>query len=35
MIIERAWAMPNKKTFSIKPIEQFLHEELDIIAAGG
>ena len=24
MIIERKWAMPNKKTFTIKPIEELL-----------
>ena len=29
MIIERAWAMPNKNTFSIKPIKQLLIEEVD------
>lgn len=26
--IERAWAMPNKWTFSIKPIKQLISEEL-------
>lgn len=29
MRIERAWAMPNKNTFSIKPINQLLIEEVD------
>ena len=29
MKIERAWAMPNKNTFSIKPIKQLLTEEVD------
>jgi len=29
MLIERAWAMPNKNTFSIKPIKQLLIEEVD------
>lgn len=29
MIIERKWAMPNKNTFSIKPIKQLLTEEVD------
>mgnify|MGYP003146064484 FL=1 len=28
MIIERAWAMPNKRTFTIKPIEKLIEEEL-------
>ena len=28
MIIERAWAMPNKNTFSVKPITQFVKNEL-------
>lgn len=27
-IIERKWAMPSKWTFSIKPIQALLHEEL-------
>lgn len=27
-LIERAWAMPNKKTFSIKPIARFIEEEI-------
>lgn len=26
--IERAWAMPSKNTFSIKPIEAFIQEEM-------
>lgn len=29
MKIERAWAMPNKNTFSIKPIKELLTEEVD------
>lgn len=29
MNIERAWTMPNKNTFSIKPIKQLLAEEVD------
>ena len=29
MVIERTWAMPNKNTFSIKPIKQLLIEEVD------
>ena len=29
MIIERKWAMPNKNTFSIKPIKELLTEEVD------
>lgn len=29
MRIERAWAMPNKNTFSIKPIKELLTEEVD------
>ncbi|MGG3989676.1 hypothetical protein [Bacillus smithii] len=28
MIIERKWAMPNKWTFTIKPIKELLYEEL-------
>lgn len=28
MIIERAWAMPNSETFSIKPIKDLLKEEM-------
>lgn len=28
MLIERAWAMPNKRTFQIKPIKKLLDEEL-------
>ena len=27
--IERIWAMPNKATFTIKPIAQLLKEEMD------
>ena len=29
MIITKAWAMPNKKTFDIKPIRAFIEEFLD------
>lgn len=29
MRIERIWAMPNKNTFSIKPIHDLLMEEID------
>ena len=29
MRIERVWAMPNKNTFSIKPIASFIEEELE------
>ena len=29
MLIERAWAMPNKWTFTIKPIKKLLQQELD------
>ena len=29
MIIERKWAMPNKNTFSIKPIKELLLEEIN------
>lgn len=29
MKIERKWAMPNKNTFSIKPIKELLEEEVD------
>ena len=29
MRIEREWAMPNKETFSIKPIASFIEEELE------
>ena len=35
MRIERKWAMPNKWTFTIKPIRELLKEELeykDIVA---
>jgi hypothetical protein len=28
MIIERIWAMPNKKTFSIKPIRELIDDEI-------
>ena len=28
--IERVWAMPNKNTFSIKPIEQLIAETVDL-----
>ena len=29
MRIDRAWAMPNKNTFDIKPIKEMLVEEVD------
>ena len=29
MIIERIWAMPNKWTFTIKPIKELLTEEIN------
>jgi len=29
LMIERAWAMPNKNTFEIKPIRIFIEENLD------
>jgi hypothetical protein len=29
MIINRAWAMPNKDTFSIKPIKELIHKYID------
>ena len=29
MRIEREWAMPNKATFSIKPIARFIEEEIE------
>lgn len=34
MIFERAWAMPNKKTFSIKPIAQLIerHNKPDLLS---
>lgn len=36
MLIERKWAMPNKNTFSIQPIDQLIHNEIDpVILAGG
>ena len=28
MDIERVWAMPNKRTFQIKPIAQLIKEEI-------
>jgi hypothetical protein len=28
MILNRAWAMPNKKTFCIKPIKELINEEI-------
>ena len=28
MILERTWAMPNKRTFEIKPIKQLMYEEM-------
>ena len=28
MIINRVWAMPNKWTFTIKPIKELLEEEI-------
>jgi len=28
MIIDRKWAMPSKNTFSIKPIKEFINEEI-------
>ena len=27
--IKRVWAMPNSKTFSIKPIEELIHKYID------
>ncbi len=30
MIIERAWAMPSKNTFEIKPIKDLLSEEVNL-----
>lgn len=36
MRIDRVWAMANKNTFSIAPIEKLIHEEIDaVINAGG
>ncbi len=35
MKIERVWAMPNKSTFSIQPINDLLHDELDEISLCG
>lgn len=29
MIIERVWAMPNKNTFSIKPVKALLQQEIN------
>jgi len=29
MRIERKWAMPDKRTFTIKPIKELIHEECD------
>ena len=31
-IITREWAMPNKNTFSIKPIEKFIHRYINLYA---
>ena len=28
MLINREWAMPNSKTFEIKPIKQFIHKNI-------
>ena len=28
MVIDREWAMPNKNTFSIKPINKLISEEI-------
>ncbi len=30
IVIDRIWAMPNKKTFQIKPIKELLKEEMPI-----
>jgi len=30
MIIEKKWAMPNKRTFQIKPIKELLKEEIPL-----
>lgn len=30
IVIDRVWAMPNKKTFQIKPIAQLLKEEIPV-----
>lgn len=36
MNVERIWAMPNKNTFSILPINNLIHEEIDpFIMRGG
>lgn len=35
MRIERAWAMANKNTFSIAPIEKLIHEEIDAVINNG
>ena len=31
MEIKRVWAMPNSKTFSIKPINELIHKYIDKI----
>lgn len=35
MRIERAWAMANKNTFSIAPIEKLIHDEIDAVINDG
>lgn len=30
MIINRVWCMSNKKTFSIKPIKEFVEKYIDL-----
>lgn len=32
MNINRAWAMPNSKTFSVKPIEALIHKYIDEVS---
>ena len=34
MEIKRVWAMPNSKTFSIKPIGELIHKYIDKIDNG-
>ena len=31
MIISKAWAMPNGKTFSIKPIKEFVEKYIYMV----
>lgn len=35
MKISRTWAMPNSKTFTIKPIKELVEKYVEIASGGG